>query len=86
MKYKAIKDEKFNESNVILEGKARALRDIGMGNRPNRSRPLTQEEEETVELWSARNFHSHGNYQHIMVPSHAALRSERMPRAPYYEH
>ena len=45
-----LKDEKFNESNVILEGKARALRDIGMGNRPNRSRPLTQQEEET--LWN----------------------------------
>ena len=40
-----LKDEKFNESNAILEGKARALRDIGMGNRPNRSRPLTQQEE-----------------------------------------
>ena len=45
-----LKDEKFNESNVILEGKARALRDIGIGYRPNRSRPLTQQEEET--LWN----------------------------------
>ena len=45
-----LKDEKFNESNVILEGKARALRDIGMGNHRNKSRPLTQQEEET--LWN----------------------------------
>ena len=35
-----LKDEKFNESNVILEKIGRALRDIGMGNRPNRSMPF----------------------------------------------
>ena len=44
------KDEKFKDNNVILEGKARALRDISMGNRPNRSRSFIQQEEET--LWN----------------------------------
>ena len=38
----------IQQSNVILEGKARALRDIGTGNRPNRSGPLPQQEEETM--------------------------------------
>ena len=41
--------EEFKESNLILEGKARDLRDRGMGNRPNRALPITKREEEI--LW-----------------------------------
>ena len=33
--------EEFKESNLILEDKARDLRDRGMGNRPNRALPIT---------------------------------------------
>ena len=40
-----IRNEIFAESNRILEGKARELRDNGKGHRPNRARALTEEEE-----------------------------------------
>ena len=44
-----ISSDEFKESNKVLEGKARDLRDKGMGNRPNLSLPLTTQEEEV--LW-----------------------------------
>ena len=43
-------DERLQGSRNILEGKARQLRESGMGKKPNRSVPLTAQEEEM--LWS----------------------------------
>lgn len=45
-----IHDEDFEDSRKILEGRARGLRQIGMGKRPNASEALTQEEEDM--LWT----------------------------------
>ena len=41
-----IKDREFLSSRKLLEGKARKLREEGRGKRPNRSKSLTNEEEE----------------------------------------
>ena len=46
-----IEDIEFTQSNKVLDGKARTLRQNGKGRRPNASRALTNEEEEI--LWSA---------------------------------
>lgn len=46
-----ITDIDFTKCNKILEGKARTLRENGLGRRPNASRALTNEEEEI--LWKA---------------------------------
>ena len=46
-----IKDREFPSSRKVLEGKARKLREEGRGKRPNRSKSLTNEEEET--LWKS---------------------------------
>ena len=46
-----IKDREFLSSRKVLEGKARKLREEGRGKRPNRSKSLTNEEEET--LWKS---------------------------------
>ena len=43
-----IKDREFLSSRKVLEGKARKLREEGRGKRPNRSKSLTNEEEETL--------------------------------------
>jgi len=44
-----IKDKEFKSSKEVLEGKARILRESGMGKKPNASRSLTKQEEEI--LW-----------------------------------
>ena len=44
-----LSDVEFEGSRRILEGKARELRQMGMGKRPNASEALTEEEEEM--LW-----------------------------------
>ena len=47
-----IKDREFLSSSKVLEGKARKLREEGpRGKRPNRSKSLTNEEEES--LWKS---------------------------------
>ena len=43
-----IKDREFLSSRKVLEGKARKLREEERGKRPNRSKSLTNEEEETL--------------------------------------
>ena len=45
------KDREFDECLQVLEGKARELREAGMGKKPNRARSLTKEEEEVS--WSS---------------------------------
>ena len=45
-----IKDREFLRSRRVLEGKARKLREEGRGKRPNRSKSLTNEEEEEETL------------------------------------
>ena len=49
-----IKDLEFHSSKQVLEGKAKLLRQAGRGKRPNKARPLTQEEEEL--LWKEKKF------------------------------
>lgn len=44
-----IRDREFDQCNKILEGKARQLRELGRGKRPNAAKPLTLQEEEM--LW-----------------------------------
>ena len=51
-----IKDREFFSSRKVLEGKARKLREGGRGKPPNRSKSLTNEEEET--LWKSGQFGS----------------------------
>lgn len=53
-KFSIIKDREFHSSKQVLEGKARQLRQSGMGKRPNKARSLTREEEEV--LWEAEKF------------------------------
>ena len=48
--YSIVRDDKFCNSNKVLKGKASKLRQLGKGNRPNSSQPLTWEDEE--KLWS----------------------------------
>ena len=48
--YSIVRDDKFCHSNKVLKGKASKLRQLGKGNRPNASQPLTWEDEE--KLWS----------------------------------
>ena len=43
-----LKDDLFKECNIVLEGKARELRDNGKENRPNRALALTKQEEEIL--------------------------------------
>ena len=52
----SIRDREFHYSKQVLEGKARQLRQSGMGKRPNKARSLTEEEEEV--LWEAEKFGS----------------------------
>ena len=47
--YSIIKDIEFSSSRAVLEGKARLLREKGMGKRPNKAASLTKAEEEI--LW-----------------------------------
>ena len=47
-----VRDREFSESKKVLEGKARQLRQQGLGKRPNTAKALTAEEEET--LWQAQ--------------------------------
>ena len=58
-----ISSDEFKESNNVSEGKARDLRDKGMGNRPNRSLPLTTQEEEI--LWQCGQL-GHENAQSLI--------------------
>ena len=44
-----LRDSEFTNSRKVLEGKARNLRELRKGKRPNRSKSLTKEEEEI--LW-----------------------------------
>ena len=44
-----LRDTEFLSSRKVLEGKARKLREQGMGKRPNKAKSLTKEEEEI--LW-----------------------------------
>ena len=53
--FSIIRDREFHTSKQVLEGKARQLRQSGMGKRPNKARSLTEEEEEEV-LWNAEKF------------------------------
>ena len=46
----------FSSSRAVLEGKARHLREMGMGKRPNKAESLTREEEI---LWECGQFGSH---------------------------
>ena len=55
-KFSIIRDWEFHSSKQVLEGKARQLRQSGMGKRPNKARSLTEEEEEV--LWEAEKFGS----------------------------
>ena len=55
-KFSIIRDREFHSSKQVLEGKARQLRQAGMGKRPNKARSLTEEEEEV--LWEAEIFGS----------------------------
>ena len=48
--YSVIKDREFHSSKLVLEGKAKRLREEGRGKRPNKARKLTKDEEE--ELWT----------------------------------
>ncbi|XP_066910901.1 uncharacterized protein KIAA1958-like [Clytia hemisphaerica] len=52
--YSIIKDREFTSSRAVLEGKARFLREQGMGKRPNKAISLTRAEEET--LWECGQF------------------------------
>ena len=61
--FSIISSVEFNESNKVLEGKARDLRDKGMENRPNRSLPLTTREEEI--LWQCGQL-GHENAQSLI--------------------
>ena len=47
-----MKDNQFLSSRKVLEGKARQLREKGMGKRPNKAQSLTQPEEEI--LWQSK--------------------------------
>ena len=58
-----ISSDEFKGSNKVLEGKAKDLRDKGMGNRPNRSLPLTTQEEEI--LWQCGQL-GHENAQSLI--------------------
>ena len=51
-----IRDREFHSSKQVLEGKARQLRQSGMGKRPNKANSLTVEEEEV--FWEAEKFDS----------------------------
>ena len=53
-KFPIIRDREFHSSKKVLEGKAKQLRQYGMGKRPNKARSLTEEEEEL--LWKAEKF------------------------------
>ena len=55
-KFSIIRDREFHSSKQVLEGKARQLRQSGMGKRPNKARSLTEEEEEV--LWEGEKFGS----------------------------
>ena len=52
-----LKSRVFESSRAVLEGKARLLREKGMGKKPNKAESLTSEEEET--LWECGQFGSH---------------------------
>ena len=58
-----ISSDKFKGSNKVLEGRAKDLRDKGMGNRLNRSLPLTTQEEEI--LWQCGQL-GHENAQSLI--------------------
>ena len=58
-----IRDREFLSSRKVLEGKARKLREEGRGKRPNRSKSLTNEEEET--FWKSGQLGS-GNLRAII--------------------
>ena len=53
-KFSIIRDREFHSSKQVLEGKAKQLRQSGMGKRPNKARSLTEEEEQL--LWKAEKF------------------------------
>ena len=75
-----ISSDEFKESNKVLEGKARDLRDKGMGNRPNLSLPLTTQEEEV--LWQCGQL-GHENAQSLinnlwwLMTQHFGLRGRK---------
>ena len=52
-----MRDVEFRESRNVLEGKARQLRAVGMGKRPNASKSLSKEEEEV--LWKEQRLGAH---------------------------
>ena len=43
-----MRDTEFLPSRKVLEGKAKKLRELGMGKRPNKAQSLTEEEEELL--------------------------------------
>ena len=43
-----VRDTEFLSSRKVLEGKARKLRELAMGKRPNKVKSLTKEEEEIL--------------------------------------
>ena len=51
-KHSIIRDREFKSSKLVLEGKARLLRQQGKGKRPNKARSLTTTEEN--ELWEKK--------------------------------
>ena len=53
-KFSIIRDRDFHSSKQVLEGKARQLRQSGMGKHPKKGRSLTVEEEQV--LWEAEKF------------------------------
>ena len=55
--YSIIRDRDFIESRKVLEGKARQLRHLGMGKKPNKSRSLSKEDEKV--LWDCGQLGDH---------------------------
>ncbi|CAH3024027.1 unnamed protein product [Porites evermanni] len=55
-KFSIMRGREFHSSKQVLVGKARQLRQSGMGKRPNKARSLTEEEEEVP--WEAEKFGS----------------------------
>ena len=53
-KFSIVRDREFSTSKSVLEGKARILRENGMGKRPNKAESLTRSEEEI--LWTSDQF------------------------------
>ena len=75
-----MKDIEFNGSRSVLEGRAKYLRELGMGKKPNAADSFTKQEEDV--LWNCGALGSHSgealvNTMHMLLTKHLGLRGRQ---------